>query len=242
MAVGHVPWSPCFRRGRLACTCGTIRCMESCDRRGRPRRRRANHRSARLNLQYRARQGMMRAGGLFVQLWKPAPLEAIRRVVLIRPDHLGDVLLLTPALARLRAALPDLDVTLYVDPSSCPVAFNGPEGIAGRGARLPRHHARAEAASACAHMSISGSWRSISRRATTTPRSSCGPTIGGAAGRRAWRASRSSSASITRTRAPRSRRRCRYVPRMHAGRANLLLIEALIARATGQAAARAPRR
>ncbi len=29
MAVGHVPWSPCFRRGRLACTCGTIRCMDS---------------------------------------------------------------------------------------------------------------------------------------------------------------------------------------------------------------------
>jgi ADP-heptose:LPS heptosyltransferase len=29
MAVGHLPWSPCFRRGRLACTCGTIRCMES---------------------------------------------------------------------------------------------------------------------------------------------------------------------------------------------------------------------
>ncbi len=29
MAAGRVPWSPCFRRGRLACTCGTIRCMES---------------------------------------------------------------------------------------------------------------------------------------------------------------------------------------------------------------------
>lgn len=28
MVVGHVPWSPCFRRGRLACTCGTIRCMQ----------------------------------------------------------------------------------------------------------------------------------------------------------------------------------------------------------------------
>lgn len=28
MAVGRVPWAPCFRRGRLACTCGTIRCME----------------------------------------------------------------------------------------------------------------------------------------------------------------------------------------------------------------------
>lgn len=29
MAAGHVPWSPCFRRGRLACTCGTIRCMQA---------------------------------------------------------------------------------------------------------------------------------------------------------------------------------------------------------------------
>lgn len=29
MVVGRVPWSPCFRRGRLACTCGTIRCMQS---------------------------------------------------------------------------------------------------------------------------------------------------------------------------------------------------------------------
>ncbi|HEY8291838.1 MAG TPA: glycosyltransferase family 9 protein, partial [Thermomicrobiales bacterium] len=29
MVAGRVLWSPCFRRGRLACTCGTIRCMES---------------------------------------------------------------------------------------------------------------------------------------------------------------------------------------------------------------------
>jgi ADP-heptose:LPS heptosyltransferase len=28
MAVGRMPWSPCFRRGRLACACGTIRCMQ----------------------------------------------------------------------------------------------------------------------------------------------------------------------------------------------------------------------
>ena len=26
---GRVPWSPCFRRGRLACACGTIRCMDA---------------------------------------------------------------------------------------------------------------------------------------------------------------------------------------------------------------------
>src|SRR5438132_1249820 len=96
---------------------------------GRSRRRRPTHRSACLSLQHLARQGMMRAGGLFVKRWKPPPLEAVRRVVLIRPDHLGDVLLLTPALARLREALPDVDVTLYVDPGSCPVAYNGPEGV-----------------------------------------------------------------------------------------------------------------
>jgi len=29
MVVGRVPWSPCFRRGRLSCTCGTIRCMDA---------------------------------------------------------------------------------------------------------------------------------------------------------------------------------------------------------------------
>lgn len=29
MAVGKAPWSPCWRDGRLACTCGTIRCMQS---------------------------------------------------------------------------------------------------------------------------------------------------------------------------------------------------------------------
>lgn len=26
---GRMPWSPCFRHGRLACTCGTIRCMDA---------------------------------------------------------------------------------------------------------------------------------------------------------------------------------------------------------------------
>jgi len=29
MAVGHVPWSPCWRNGKFLCTCGTIRCMEA---------------------------------------------------------------------------------------------------------------------------------------------------------------------------------------------------------------------
>jgi len=45
-----------------------------------------------------------------------------RRVLLIRPDHLGDVLFVGPAVARLRAAWPDAEVTLLVGPWSAPAA------------------------------------------------------------------------------------------------------------------------
>jgi len=68
-------------------------------------------------------------GGVYVRLFPPSPASEIRRVVLIRPDHLGDVLWLTPALARLREALPDVVVTLKVQPASCPVAFAGSAGV-----------------------------------------------------------------------------------------------------------------
>jgi heptosyltransferase-2/heptosyltransferase-3 len=39
-------------------------------------------------------------------------------VLIIKPDHLGDLLLLTPALAELRALLPDAHITLMVGPWS----------------------------------------------------------------------------------------------------------------------------
>jgi lipopolysaccharide heptosyltransferase II len=38
------------------------------------------------------------------------------RILVIRPDHLGDVLFLTPALRRLRSALPDAEITVLVGP------------------------------------------------------------------------------------------------------------------------------
>ncbi|HZG68389.1 MAG TPA: hypothetical protein VEZ12_16720, partial [Herpetosiphonaceae bacterium] len=38
----------------------------------------------------------------------------VRRVLVIKPDHLGDVLLLTPALRRLRVALPDAHISLMI--------------------------------------------------------------------------------------------------------------------------------
>ncbi len=41
-----------------------------------------------------------------------------RHVWIVRPDHLGDVLLVRPALKRIRAALPDWHITLVVGPWS----------------------------------------------------------------------------------------------------------------------------
>ena len=46
------------------------------------------------------------------------------RLLVIRPDHLGDVLLTTPALHRLRLALPDAEITALVLPSSAPALAN----------------------------------------------------------------------------------------------------------------------
>ncbi|HEY1012100.1 MAG TPA: hypothetical protein VGE07_05290, partial [Herpetosiphonaceae bacterium] len=46
---------------------------------------------------------------------RPSP-GAPRNILVIKPDHLGDVLLLTPALAALRAALPDARISALVGP------------------------------------------------------------------------------------------------------------------------------
>lgn len=51
--------------------------------------------------------------------------HAARRVLVIKPDHLGDVLLLTPALRLLREQRPDLEITLLIGPwSKVAVAHN----------------------------------------------------------------------------------------------------------------------
>ena len=50
----------------------------------------------------------------------------VRRVLLIRPDHLGDALFMTPALAELRRALPEAHITLLVGPWAQEVVARNP--------------------------------------------------------------------------------------------------------------------
>jgi ADP-heptose:LPS heptosyltransferase len=49
------------------------------------------------------------------------------RILLLRPDHLGDVLLTTPALAALRAAVPHASITALVGPWAAPAIANNPD-------------------------------------------------------------------------------------------------------------------
>lgn len=62
----------------------------------------------------RARLGGLRAIGAAYA--KPSAGRAPEDILLIRPDHLGDVLLLTPALHALRTALPGARLTLLLGP------------------------------------------------------------------------------------------------------------------------------
>jgi heptosyltransferase-2/heptosyltransferase-3 len=55
------------------------------------------------------------------------PAQQIRRVLVIKPDHLGDVLLLTPALRVLRQQLPQAHISLLVGPWSHDVVAHNPD-------------------------------------------------------------------------------------------------------------------
>ncbi|MGQ9490970.1 MAG: glycosyltransferase family 9 protein [Anaerolineae bacterium] len=60
------------------------------------------------------RLALLRTAGRFYA--KGRGLRSPRSLLLIRPDHLGDVLFLTPALYALRRALPETHITLLVGP------------------------------------------------------------------------------------------------------------------------------
>lgn len=52
--------------------------------------------------------------------------QRVQRVLVIQPDHLGDVILASPALARLQEAAPEVDFSYLVGPWSAEVAAHGP--------------------------------------------------------------------------------------------------------------------
>ncbi len=76
----------------------------------------------------RLRLAALRALGAVLRLGAaPLPTRATpRRILLIRPDHLGDVLFTTPAIARLRVELPDSEIWYLCGPWSEPLVRSNP--------------------------------------------------------------------------------------------------------------------
>jgi lipopolysaccharide heptosyltransferase II len=58
---------------------------------------------------------------------RPSHQPVDERILIVRPDHLGDVLLTTPAVVALRAALPDAEIHMLVGPWSAEVIASYPE-------------------------------------------------------------------------------------------------------------------
>lgn len=83
------------------------------------------------SLRRRLRRLMLRLAARSLSFGKPLPPAAGRlppsaSLLLIRPDHLGDLLFLTPALRHLRESLPEARLTLLVGPWGRPVLENNP--------------------------------------------------------------------------------------------------------------------
>ncbi|NWF67818.1 MAG: glycosyltransferase family 9 protein [Chloroflexi bacterium] len=79
-------------------------------------------------LKHRLRRGLLRAAAALPplpnQIYQP---DGSERILLIRPDYMGDVLLTTPALLALRAALPQAELHALVGPWSAEVIASYPQ-------------------------------------------------------------------------------------------------------------------
>lgn len=84
-------------------------------------RTRARHRRS---IKQRLRLAGLQIAGL--RYARAASAVLPRRVLLIRPDHLGDVLFVTPAIHAIRAALPEARLTALVGPWSQAVLTHNP--------------------------------------------------------------------------------------------------------------------
>src|SRR5690606_952985 len=70
-------------------------------------------------LKHRVRRARLRTLALMPRL--SARRTKTQRILIIRPDHLGDILLTTPAIRALGAALPDAEIHALVGPWSARV-------------------------------------------------------------------------------------------------------------------------
>lgn len=77
-----------------------------------------------LSLKHHLRRALLRS---VASLPVPHVKAGRERILLIRPDHLGDVLLTTPAIRALRAAYPNAEIHALVGPWSADVLANFPE-------------------------------------------------------------------------------------------------------------------
>jgi ADP-heptose:LPS heptosyltransferase len=80
---------------------------------------------------------MLRLAGRTLARTGPARGGQPRRVLLLRPDHVGDVLLTAPAVALVRASLPAAHLTYLVGPWSVAAARHGPPVDRLRALRYP---------------------------------------------------------------------------------------------------------
>lgn len=76
-------------------------------------------------LKHRVRRALLNTLALVPRL--PARRPVRPRILLVRPDHLGDVLLTTPAIHALRRAAPHIELHALVGPWSARVLANYPE-------------------------------------------------------------------------------------------------------------------
>ncbi len=79
-----------------------------------------------MNARERVRGALLRAAGRGLATPRTSG-AAPRRLLLIRPDHLGDVLWLTPALRALRERFPDAHLTVAAGPWGQPVLAGNPD-------------------------------------------------------------------------------------------------------------------
>jgi len=81
--------------------------------------------AAQTHFSHRLRGWGLRLAGAWLSRRAPAPSDA-RKILLIRPDHLGDLLFLTPALRHLRQSLPEAHLTLLVGKWGLPIVRHNP--------------------------------------------------------------------------------------------------------------------